>query len=95
MTPRLPSTAIPVYTQCVDVVKVRRVGNSSVITIPKDLESTGFAIDSKVVIEELASGQLLVTPEVLMRQRVRSIGRAVIAEDFEALEILRTHDPNS
>ena len=78
-----------------DIVKVRRVGNSNVITVPKDLESKGFETDSKVVIEELESGQLLVTPAARMRQRVRAIGREVIAEDGDALEILRVHKPNN
>ena len=86
---------IPVYTRLMDVVKVRRVGNSNVITVPKDLESKGFSTDSQVVIEELESGQLLITPAALMRQRVRAIGREVIAEDAEALEILRVHKPKT
>ena len=86
---------IPVYTWLMDVVKVRRVGNSNVITVPKDLQSKDFATGSQVVIEELESGQLLITPAALMRQRVGAIGREVIAEDAEALEILRVHKPKT
>ena len=86
---------IPVYTRHMDVVKVRRVGHSNVITLPKELESKGFATDSKVVIEQLDSGQLLVTPAAHMRQMVRAIGREVIAEDAEAREILRVHKPKT
>lgn len=59
------------------------------------MESNGFATASKVVLEQLESGQLLVTPAALIRQRVPAIGREVIAEDAKALEILRVHKPKT
>jgi len=35
------------------VVKVRRVGNSNVVSIPRELESRGYAPGTSVLIEEL------------------------------------------
>ncbi|HYS01280.1 MAG TPA: hypothetical protein VET82_02890 [Candidatus Eisenbacteria bacterium] len=74
------------------MVKVRRVGNSSVMTLPRGLERLGYTPDSQVLVEELPSGQLLVTPAEKIRTRIRKIGRRVVAEDREALRILEAHD---
>lgn len=74
------------------IVKVRRVGNSNVVTLPKSVESAGFAAGASVVVEALPSGEVMLVPEALLRERIRAIGRRVIAEDQEALEILAAHD---
>ena len=74
------------------LVKVRRVGNSNVMTLPHGIERLGYLPDSQVLVEELPSGQLLVTPADRIRARVRRVGRKVVAEDREALRILEAHD---
>jgi antitoxin component of MazEF toxin-antitoxin module len=68
------------------------VGNSSVMTLPRGLEHLGYTPDSQVLVEELPSGQLLVTLAEKIRTRIRKIGRRVVAEDREALRILEAHD---
>jgi antitoxin component of MazEF toxin-antitoxin module len=68
------------------------VGNSSVMTLPRGVERLGYTPDSQVLVEELPSGQLLVTPAEMIRTRIRKIGRRVVAEDREALRILEAHD---
>ena len=35
------------------VVKVRRVGNSNVVSIPRELEARGYAPGTSVLVEEL------------------------------------------
>jgi antitoxin component of MazEF toxin-antitoxin module len=74
------------------LVKVRRVGNSIVMTLPRGLERLGFTPGSQVLVEELPSGQLLVTPAEKFRTRLRKTGREVVAEDREALSILEAYD---
>ena len=41
-----------------NVVKVRRVGNSNVISIPREFEAKGYAPGSSVLVEELPDGDL-------------------------------------
>jgi antitoxin component of MazEF toxin-antitoxin module len=74
------------------LVKVRRVGNSIVMTLPRGVERLGFTPGSEVLVEELPSGQLLVTPAEKFRTRLRKTGREVVAEDREALSILEAYD---
>lgn len=73
-------------------VKVRRVGNSNVVTLPQHLESSGFIPGTSVVIEETGAGALILHHEDRVRERVRAIGRQVIEEDREALDMLAAYD---
>lgn len=75
------------------IVKVRRVGNSNVISIPRELEGRGFAPGSSVLVEELPGGELRILPTEKVRERIRGIGRRVVDEHREALAILADHDP--
>ena len=86
---------IPVYTGRVKIVKIRRVGNSNVVSIPRELEKSGYTSGSSVLVEELANGELRVIPTDRVRERIRDVGRRVVAEHPEALEILANHDPDS
>lgn len=87
---RLPY--IRVYTVCMKVVKVRRVGNSNVVSIPSQLEGMGFTAQAEVLITALPSGELRVLPVANVRSLIREYGRRVIAEDRRALQILEDHD---
>ncbi len=84
---------IPVYTRAMKVVKVRRVGNSNVVSIPRELEERGYAPGTSVLIEELEGGELRIMPTAQVRERIRAVGRRVISEHGEALRILAEHDP--
>ena len=66
---------IRVYTGRMKIVKVRRVGNSNVVSIPRELETRGFAPGTPVLIEELESGELRIMPTEQVRDRIRDIGR--------------------
>lgn len=74
------------------IVKVRRVGNSNVVTLPRSLEAAGFEVGASVVVEALPGGQVLLVPAANVRERIRGIGRRVIAEHREALELLDAYD---
>lgn len=91
----LPPSAIPVYTLSMKVVKVRRVGNSNVISIPREFEASGYAPGSSVLVEELAGGELRIMSTEKVRERIRGVGKRVVAEHGEALQILAHHDPDA
>jgi antitoxin component of MazEF toxin-antitoxin module len=76
------------------VVKVRRVGNSNVISIPREFEARGYAPGSSVLVEELPGGELRIMATEKVRERIRDIGERVVAEHGEALEILANHNPD-
>jgi antitoxin component of MazEF toxin-antitoxin module len=77
----------------VKIVKVRRVGNSNVVSIPREFESSGYAPGSSVLVEQLADGELRILPTDRVRDRIRQTARRVVAEHPEALDILAKHDP--
>ena len=77
------------------IVKVRRVGNSNVVSIPREFEAHGYAPGTSVLVEELDGGELRILPTAQLRERIRTIGERVVGEHSEALKILAEHDPNS
>ncbi len=77
------------------VVKVRRVGNSNVISIPREFEANGYAPGSSVLVEELPGGELRIMSTEKVRERIHGIGERVVAEHREALQILADHDPDA
>ena len=74
------------------ILKIRRVGHSNVITIPREMEARGFRPGVEVVIDETEDGELRVVPADSIRERIRALGRKVVAENREALDILARHD---
>lgn len=77
------------------IVKVRRVGNSNVISIPREFEANGYTPGSAVLVEELPGGELRVISTEKIRERIRDIGERVVADRAEALQILAGHDPDT
>ena len=74
------------------LVKIRRVGNSNVVSIPHEHEALGFKAEVPVLVTALPSGELRVLPATRVRQMIRDYGRRVISEDRRALQILEDHD---
>lgn len=74
------------------IMKVRRVGNSNVVTLPRELEASGYVPGTSVLVEELADGELRILPAETVRERVRQIAARAVSERSEALEILANHD---
>lgn len=75
------------------IVKVRRVGNSNVISIPHEFEARGYAAGTSVLVEELEGGELRIMPIEQVRERIRAIGRRAVSEHGDALKILGESDP--
>lgn len=75
------------------IVKVRRVGNSNVVSIPREFEASGYTPGSSVLVEELEDGELRIVPTDRVRERVRRVARKVVTEHPEAMDILANHSP--
>jgi antitoxin component of MazEF toxin-antitoxin module len=76
------------------IVTVRRVGNSNVVSIPREFESSGYVAGSSVLVEELADGELRILPVDRVRERVRSVADRIVAEHGDAMDILANYDPD-
>ena len=74
------------------VRRVRRVGDSNMVALPKELEALGYTPGTDVLIEELPDGSLDLLKTDDLRRRIRDAGARVVDEDREALEILARHD---
>ncbi len=60
------------------VVKVRRVGKSNVVSIPREFETSGYTPGASVLIDVLADGELRILPTDRVRDRVRQIADRVV-----------------
>lgn len=74
------------------IVKVRRVGNSNVVSLPRELEASGYVPGTSVLVEELPDGELRIVPTDKVRERVRQIATRQVSEHAKGLEILANHD---
>ncbi len=72
--------------------RVRRVGNSKVLSLPRELEQVGFVDGAQIVIQELPSGEVRLLPADHVRLMVGDYGRRVVADNRRALDILADHD---
>ncbi len=74
------------------VNRVRRVGNSNVVSLPRELEGAGFGVGAEVVIEQLPTGEILLLPADRLRKIVREYGRRAVADNRAALRLLAEQD---
>jgi antitoxin component of MazEF toxin-antitoxin module len=72
--------------------RVRKVGNSRVVSLPRELERLGFSEGAQVMIQELPNGEVRLIPADRLRAMVREYGRRVVEENRKALDILAEHD---
>jgi len=77
------------------VVKVRRVGNSNVVSIPREFEAHGYEPGTSVLVEQLEGGELRIMPAEQVRERIRDVGARLVSEHTDALKILAEHDPDT
>ncbi|HLG73414.1 MAG TPA: hypothetical protein VK009_23585 [Chloroflexota bacterium] len=75
-----------------ETVKIRRVGDSDVMTIPASLRGEDFISGQQVLVDKLPNGALLVMPVASMRAAIRNAGRSAIRKHAEALKLLEEYD---
>ena len=74
------------------ILKVRRVGNSNVVSLPREFEASGYGPGASVLVEQLEDGSLHLVRTDELRDLIRSKGKRLIAQHAEALAILAAHD---
>src|SRR5919204_1836545 len=55
------------------ILKVRRVGNSNVVSIPREYEAKGYAPGSSVLLDELPDGELRLLPTDRVREQIQRV----------------------
>lgn len=73
------------------VIKVRRVGNSNVITLPRSLEEAGYTPGSEIVLDGPVDGTIVLRPAKGLTD-IREIARVVIKKHAKALALLEAYD---
>lgn len=71
------------------IVKTRRAGNSTVVTIPPGM---GYEPGVEVLVERMADGTLRITPASRLHEVLRGIASDVVHDHSEAFAILEEHD---
>jgi antitoxin component of MazEF toxin-antitoxin module len=74
------------------IVRVRRVGNSNVVSLPRALERLGYRAGAEVAVEELPNGDLRLIPTDHLTARFREMSRETVEENREALDRLAAYD---
>jgi antitoxin component of MazEF toxin-antitoxin module len=77
------------------IVKIRRVGNSNVVSLPRELEASGYLPGASVLVDELPNGELRIVPAERLRESVGDMARRLASEHEEALRILAEYDPDA
>lgn len=74
------------------MVKIRRVGNSNVISLPRAFEDQGFTPGTTVLIDTLPTGELRISQAVTVRRITRERADQLVEENREALDLLAAQD---
>ncbi len=74
------------------IMEIRRVGDSNVISLPRELESLGYVPGTMVMVEELEKGELRLVPTARRRKLTRERAEKLALENQELLEFLAEHD---
>jgi len=75
-----------------EIVKIRRVGNSNVLSVPRAFAQAGYEAGQPVVIEQLDNGDLLIRRVESHRALIRETMRAVAERHRQSLDTLAPHD---
>jgi antitoxin component of MazEF toxin-antitoxin module len=76
----------------VEIVKIRRVGNSNVVSLPRSLEEFGYVPGTRVAVEIQPDGAIVLRPVESVHAQIRAAVRKVVAERRGAFDILAKYD---
>jgi antitoxin component of MazEF toxin-antitoxin module len=74
------------------IVKVRRIGNSNMVALPRALETLGYQPGEEVTIDELPNGELRLIPTARMRSQLAALAHEVNEDNREAMDRLAEYD---
>jgi hypothetical protein len=84
--PRQPSGLEPLRPRIylcihdVTILKVRRVANSNVVSLPREFEAAGYGPGASILVEQLEDGSLHLVRTDELRDLIRSRGKRLIAK---------------
>jgi antitoxin component of MazEF toxin-antitoxin module len=74
------------------MLKVRRVGNSNMVALPKEWEADGFGPGAYVLAERDEAGEVRILRAGDVPARIDALADEMIEKHAEALHILAEHD---
>jgi hypothetical protein len=74
------------------MLKVRRVGNSNMVALPKEWEESGFGPGDLVLIERDAAGEIRMLRAGDLSGRIDALADEMVETPAKALKILADHD---
>jgi antitoxin component of MazEF toxin-antitoxin module len=74
------------------MLKVRRLGDSNIVVLPRELEKLGYVPGKSVLVKAEANGDVRIVPADRVESLVSATIRDVALDNAEALEILARHD---
>lgn len=74
------------------MVKIRRVGNSNMVALPKDWEADGFVPGTYVLVDRDKAGEIRMLRAGDMAERVDALAGEMMEKHAEALRILADYD---
>ena len=77
------------------VLKVRRVGNSNMVALPKEWEGSGFGAGDYVLVERDPAGEIRMLRAGDITGRIDALAGEMVVKHAKALKILADHDASS
>jgi len=77
------------------MIKVRRVGNSNMVALPKEWETSGFGPGAHLLVERDQTGEVRMLRADGITDRIDALADEMIEKHAEALRILAEHDANA
>jgi len=74
------------------MVKIRRIGNSNMVALPKDWEDHGFAPGAYVLVERDQAGEIRMLRARDIAEQIDALADEMIEKHAEALRVLAEHD---
>lgn len=73
-------------------VKIRKVGNSNVITLPQEFADAGYIEGVVIAIDQTPDGELVIVPESRLQSQMQEIARKAVEANLQALNLLEAYD---
>jgi len=77
------------------MLKVRRVGNSNMVALPKEWEESGFGPGDFVLVERDQAGEIRMLRAGDITRRIDTLAGEMVEKHAKALKILADHDAST
>jgi len=77
------------------MLKIRRIGNSNLVALPKEWEESGFGPGAYVLVERDPTGEIRMLRAGDVTERIDVLAGKMVEKHAKALRLLRDHDGGS